>query len=273
MTPEDLALLACPRCGSSLGEGESSLRCEGCGAAYAVRDRVPDLLPWSGGVPGPEWDLWREKLALLQKWRSDTWNGSSTAAALQKIADDHVAEFLRFAQVGEGSVVLEIGCGSGACSRHLPRRRYVGIDPLPLEVPASLPGSPAPVIVQGVGERLPLADTSVDAVLLCETIDHASDPRRVLREARRALKPGGVLAVLQSVAVPVPAPPLRVRLRVALGRLRARLSGRRPTTDAQTKMHVFTPDGLRALAASEFLVETARTEGQTLFLRARKQER
>jgi SAM-dependent methyltransferase len=270
----NVGLLVCPRCGGGLAESAGGLACGGCRASYAIREGVPELLPWSGGEPGPEWERWRVKLERLQDWRRDTWDGSAEAGVHQRVADAHTEEFFRFAAVPERSLVVEIGCGTGAASLHLPGRRYVGIDPLPLGIPAPLEGTPPPLILQGVGERLPLADARCDAVLLCETLDHALDPRRVLEEARRALKPGGILAVMQSVRVPVPVPPWHVRLRVAAGRLRARLRarlrGRRRTTDAETKMHVFTPEALRSLAGSILTVESSVTRGQTLYLRARK---
>jgi ArsR family transcriptional regulator len=45
-------------------------------------------------------------------------------------------------------------------------------------------------------ERLPLADASVDVALLSQALHHAKDPARALREARRILRPGGRLLVL-----------------------------------------------------------------------------
>jgi SAM-dependent methyltransferase len=114
-----------------------------------------------------------------------------------------------------------------------------------------------------------VAEAAFDAVLVCETLDHALDPARVLHEARRALRPGGLLAVLQSVHVERENPPLAVRLRVAAGRARARLAGTLPLDDAATKMHGFTGAALRELVAGVFTVEDAVLRGGSLFLRAR----
>jgi SAM-dependent methyltransferase len=270
----DVGLLACPRCRGSVEQGERLLRCARCVAVYEVRDGIPDLLPWSGGVPGPEWARWREKLDRLAAWRRATWNGSSAAEARQRVADDLAAQFFEFARVPEGGAVLEIGCGSGEMSRYLPRRRYWGLDPMPLpaEAPAPALGSPGPFFVRGVGEALPLADDAIETVLLCETLDHALDPVRVIREARRVLRQGGALAVMQSVRPVTGPPPLRVRLRRAAGRIKARLTLSRRVQDDDTKMHLLTADALSALAGAELLVEAGITRGQTMFLRALKRD-
>ncbi|HEY3175613.1 MAG TPA: methyltransferase domain-containing protein [Candidatus Polarisedimenticolia bacterium] len=274
LTEADLSLLACPRCRGDVRQGDGSLRCTRCTAVYEVREGIPDLLPWSGGVPGPEWARWREKLDALGEWRRATWDGSASSVARQKVADDLAGEFFKFARIPESATVLEIGCGSGELIRYLPRRRYWGLDPAPLSaaLPPPAAGSPGPVLVRGVGEKLPLADGVFEAVLLCETLDHALDPVQVIREARRVLKGGGVMAVMQGVALAMPPPPLRVRLRAAAGRVKARLLGRSVPADADTKMHVITQDGLTAIASAELLVESGITRGQTMFLRALKQD-
>lgn len=45
-------------------------------------------------------------------------------------------------------------------------------------------------------EHLPVADAEVDAVMACMVLHHLSQPQRAIAEARRALKPGGRLVVV-----------------------------------------------------------------------------
>ena len=84
-----------------------------------------------------------------------------------------------------------------------------GIDPLPLRVPGpsrrfaqKIQREASPVYgpvarpgrlhSQRFGEDMPVASDSMDLVLCCNALDHASDPLAVLREIHRVLKPGGL---------------------------------------------------------------------------------
>lgn len=49
--------------------------------------------------------------------------------------------------------------------------------------------------VRADAARLPVRDESVDAVLVVDALHHVGDQSGVVREAARALRPGGVLAV------------------------------------------------------------------------------
>lgn len=51
--------------------------------------------------------------------------------------------------------------------------------------------------VEGFGEDLPYRDGAFDTCIIAAALDHCIDPSRVLAEARRCLKPGGQMIVLQ----------------------------------------------------------------------------
>ncbi|HEV2891469.1 MAG TPA: class I SAM-dependent methyltransferase [Frankiaceae bacterium] len=83
-----------------------------------------------------------------------------------------------------GDLLLDLGCGSAWLGGHFPR--YVGVD----DHPEALAGSRARV-VRGDVARLPLADATFDAVVCKDVLEHVADPRLVIREVRRVLRPGG----------------------------------------------------------------------------------
>jgi SAM-dependent methyltransferase len=89
------------------------------------------------------------------------------------------------APAGHGQAVLDIGCGD---KPYLPYFKgvaatYTGVDVYPGER----------VDVIGPAEALPFEDASFDVVVATQMLEHVPDPPRVLSEAHRVLRPGGVL--------------------------------------------------------------------------------
>lgn len=105
---------------------------------------------------------------------------------------------IRLARVTRGSLVLEIGCGAGGLLRLLCTRgaRAVGIDPLALGLQlARQRVSQAQLVRVGKGPELPFQADTLDAILGQHVLEHISDVDTAMQEWRRALKPGGWLAL------------------------------------------------------------------------------
>jgi SAM-dependent methyltransferase len=142
---------------------------------------------------------------------------------------------LLVAAIGRGKRVLDLGCRSGALTRHfLDGNTVVGldVDPAALQKAAALGIEP---VQANVEEPLPFDDASFDAVVAGELLEHLRFPDALVVEIQRVLRPGGVLA--GSV-------PNAFRLQ---GRLRF-LRGR-PPEDDPTHLRMFSPDAVRELLA------------------------
>jgi len=107
--------------------------------------------------------------------------------------------------------VLELGVGTGhnlACYDPARVEAVVGIDPSPpLLERAAKAAREAPVdveLVQGSAEALPFDDASFDTVVVTYTLCSIPDAVGALREARRALQPGGALRFVEHGLAPDP---------------------------------------------------------------------
>ncbi|MFW6383836.1 MAG: class I SAM-dependent methyltransferase [Halodesulfurarchaeum sp.] len=88
--------------------------------------------------------------------------------------------------------VLDLGGGTGRASRTLPNRAVVLDASQPMLVRARDHDHPA---VRGDVRSLPLATGSTDAVVSVDALHHLPAVETVLEEAKRVLRPGGVIVV------------------------------------------------------------------------------
>jgi ArsR family transcriptional regulator len=100
--------------------------------------------------------------------------------------------------------VGDLGCGTGEMSAALAPfvRRVIAVDAEPemLDAARQRLGSALPVdFRQGELENLPLESATLDAAVLSLVLHHVAQPGPVLAEARRVLRPGAPLVIVDMV--------------------------------------------------------------------------
>ena len=108
------------------------------------------------------------------------------------------AELARRVVVRAGERLLEIGCGEGANLHHLREAGAVrfGVDYSGARTAFARRATDAHTATADA-TRLPFADGAFDVVLIRDVLHHIADVDGVLAEARRVLRPGGRLTLLE----------------------------------------------------------------------------
>jgi len=125
-------------------------------------------------------------------------------------------ELIELCHIGEGSYVLDVGCGAGQTPCYLARRhgcRVVGVDISERMIERSQERAER----EGVNDRvefrvadaqdLPFEDGLFDAIITESVTAFPEDKQRAVREYARVTKPGGYVGLNEATWLKVPPPP------------------------------------------------------------------
>lgn len=177
------------------GDDGRAAHLRGYSGTYDVTGGIPDLRPSAA-------DLRR----LLGTDRHDAWavlqheaeasyvervEGHFSTSSWKPAAD--LAETLRDTDDGRW---LDAGCGllsRPAYLKEIGNKDIVGVDPMGIPARREFP------FARALADRLPFRNGVFDGVVLPSSLDHAIAPRAALAEARRTLRSGGTLVVLETL--------------------------------------------------------------------------
>ena len=141
----------------------------------------------------------------LQEWRRVQGKSFGVAAeAYERGRPPYPAEAIDWLVPEQATRVVDLGAGTGKLTRQLRER---GLDVIAVEpsdgmreqLRQAVPGVP---VLGGNAEHLPLADDSVDAILVAQAW-HWVEPSLAVPEAARVLRPGGRLGLVWNRRVEV----------------------------------------------------------------------
>lgn len=204
----------CPDCRGDLADHGTSLACNGCHRHYPVVLGIPDLRtapdPWIGPAEdrakgakvdaeaGPGFEA-----AVRHYWRltPETAPGDAARHIAHVLHAEHrsrewIASVVPPATMGE--VWLDLGCGTADLACAAPHGiAVIGVDVafrwLAVARRRMQDAHRVGLLICGNAERLPFPDASFDRVIALGTLEHCADLTAVLTEARRVLRPGGIM--------------------------------------------------------------------------------
>jgi SAM-dependent methyltransferase len=139
-------------------------------------------------------------------------------------------------EIGRGRKVLDLGCRSGALTRHfLEGNEVVGVDVDRAALAKAEERGITPVVAD-VAEPLPFADATFDAVVAGELLEHVAFPELLVSEIGRVLAPGGKIVGSVPNAFRV-----QSRLRFLLGK---------PPEEDPTHLHMYSARQIRELLSA-----------------------
>ena len=173
-----------PVCDERYVWGGRPFSCSTCGGSYFHRTR-----------PATSSD---------EYWTSDTVNETVyTVPEVRRAFTQKYDRYLSLIERGEGPAngkerkLLEIGCGSGIFLETASCYGWLvhGVDVSPLAVDLAQRFCPGATVVCAPIERAGFAPGTFDLIALWDVIEHVEDPESLLQEARRLLRPGGLLVM------------------------------------------------------------------------------
>jgi SAM-dependent methyltransferase len=179
-------VLACPNCHTAFGKLAPTLHCSRCGNAVA----------------------WRDGILFVSEPSHESFFDAHFETMHQGNRDSGVWDFCYSRQVAyleealrPDAVLVDVGCGPAPVYQVRPNWYVIGVEPSVKSLKAN---QAVDLRILGTAKKMPIATSSVDAVVCFYSIHHmvgerishtTENVRSALRECRRVLRRGGSLFI------------------------------------------------------------------------------
>jgi SAM-dependent methyltransferase len=153
------------------------------------------------------WDEIGQACGMTRQGASRRWSQlaqatsfGDAAAAYQRGRPPYPASAVDWLVPADAHRVLDLGAGTGKLTRLLVERGFevTAVEPLAEMREQLIAAVPKAAVMDSSAERIPVADDSVDAVVVAQAW-HWFDASAALQEAARVLVPGGTLGLVWNV--------------------------------------------------------------------------
>ena len=141
--------------------------------------------------------------------REDKWNaGNSYEPYVGRWSRLVAAEFVDWLDVAKGGRWLDVGCGTGALTETILNRaapeQVVGVDTSEAFLGFARSRLDEPRIELRTADAcaLPIENTTIDVAVSGLVLNFVPEPAKVVIEMKRAVRPGGIVAVFRQWKVP-----------------------------------------------------------------------
>lgn len=188
-------ILVCPRCKSSLAVTQSELRCANVdcsfsqAGAFPMVDQWPVLVDFRTSVLDLNAMVATQARSVVPRGeRSRRLDALKNALfAPNSVASDNLLRLKQELPPSDRSRVLIVGGGGGGNGAEtLLQDESIGL------IAFDIYGTPLTQFIAD-GHQIPLADGSVDAVVIQAVLEHVLDPAQIVAEIHRVLTPGGIV--------------------------------------------------------------------------------
>jgi SAM-dependent methyltransferase/uncharacterized protein YbaR (Trm112 family) len=200
---ENVRLLVCPACRADLLVTETQLMCRGCSATYPISNHGIPLL----FCPNDGWTNAKDVTETVQAFYEENpfpnYDDLDSRESLTRKAKQGLFATLLDQQISRGSLVLEVGCGTGQLTNFLglsSTRKVFGSDMClhSLRLGSAFRdrfGVNNAAFLQMNLFRPALREDVFDVVISNGVLHHTSDPLRGFRAIGQLVKPGGLILI------------------------------------------------------------------------------
>jgi ubiquinone/menaquinone biosynthesis C-methylase UbiE/uncharacterized protein YbaR (Trm112 family) len=226
-------IIRCPKCvNGTFTWHKEIVKCQTCHSWYPIVDGTPELLTEASSYKEDRTKIWN---AIGKKYHlkkdPEVTNLQTPQVIQQQHFDSYATDIIQSYDTYElmpfwrvvdhiiferwhtllpkHAVILDIGCAQGRSIAQFVKDNYtvIGFDVSKNMITAGVRrfkrSQNPPILFLGDASSIPIADRSIDVVIVYGVLHHLPKPQKIVREIERILKPDGIFLSLENNKTPL----------------------------------------------------------------------